>query len=282
MSRASTKATGARMHPPRERHRAFACTVQAARAITPGMRRITLSAPELTDFQQGAKDEFFALMIPAAYGLRLPESTPEGTPPRALAAMIPEEQRPLLRWYTIRAHRPEAGEVDVDMVLHGEGSSSGPGSSWAAEARPGDIVGFCEGNGIYYPPAGAETQIFFADETALPALAALLESPKPHPDRPAPKPESTHVHIEVPAASEIQPISTETTVHWHVRDDRPPGAALTEALHGMDLPARADYAWVCAEAGTVRTVRRHLVRTLGMPKEKIFFSGYWRRGEART
>ena len=58
---------------------------------------------------------------------------------RTAVAQIPEAQRPEMRWYTVRALRPEAAEIDVDIVVHGD---SGPGSAWALRAAPGDRVGF--------------------------------------------------------------------------------------------------------------------------------------------
>ncbi|MEI4908182.1 siderophore-interacting protein, partial [Klebsiella pneumoniae] len=54
----------------------------------------------------------------------------------AARALLPTAQ-PRLRRYTIREHRPELAEVDMDFVLHGPDQLA---SGWAERVRPGDEV----------------------------------------------------------------------------------------------------------------------------------------------
>ncbi|GAA1182402.1 siderophore-interacting protein [Nesterenkonia xinjiangensis] len=266
--------------PRRETYRAFATTVHAVQDLSPRMRRVTLAAPQFTDYLTSRADDFFALLIPGADGLALPPEGLVGTTPRGLVTAIPEAQRPELRWYTIRDHRPDAGEIDVDIVLHGSDPESGPGSRWASRAEPGDTVGFAEGNGIYNPPAAAHHQLFFADITAVPALAAILGAPEPSPGQPRPG-RTAMAHVEVPEAEDIIEIDTDVAVHWHVRGSRNPGFSIPQILDGVPR-GQIDYAWVCAEADLVKQTRRLLVREGGVSKDMITFSGYWRRGAARN
>ena len=49
---------------------------------------------------------------------------------RSSLRAMPEDTRPDLRWYTVRAHRPEVAEIDVDFVVHGD---AGPGTRCAIE-----------------------------------------------------------------------------------------------------------------------------------------------------
>ena len=44
---------------------------------------------------------------------------------------MPDEEKPLGAYYTLRAWRPEVLELDMLFVLHGD---SGPSSAWAARA----------------------------------------------------------------------------------------------------------------------------------------------------
>lgn len=266
----------------RTTRRAFSCRVAQATQLTPHMRRITLEAEEFCDFQPLAPDEYFGLMIPRSGTLELPPQHPTDLSPRALVALIPEDLRPDVRWYTVRQHRPALGEVDVDMVLHGEGETSGPAGRWASRARRGDVVGFCECKGVYAPEDTVKTQLFVGDETSLPALAALLESEEPAPARGRLDSRHVTVHIEVPGEDEIQQIRTDVPVHWHVRNGARPGSAVVKELERAELPNPIDYAWICAEALTVKLTRRHLVNVRGVDKSKILFSGYWRLGEARS
>lgn len=40
------------------------------------------------------------------------------------------------------------------------------------------------------------------------------------------------------------------------------------------------YAWIAGEAATVRDLRRHLVRDIGIDRRAVAFMGYWRRGRS--
>src|SRR4051794_8362052 len=76
--------------------------------------------------------------------------------------------RRVKRRYTIRHARPDTGELDLDVLLHGEG----PGAQWGARAEAGDVV-------EYQGPRGklelrsAPAHLLLGDESALPAIAAI-------------------------------------------------------------------------------------------------------------
>jgi NADPH-dependent ferric siderophore reductase len=79
--------------------------------------------------------------------------------------------RRVKRRYTIRHARPELGELDLDVLLHGDA----PGARWGATATPGDEVEF-------HGPRGklelrsAPHHLLLGDESALPAIAAICEA----------------------------------------------------------------------------------------------------------
>ena len=201
-----------------------------------------------------------------------------------------------LRVYTVRAYRPQVFKVDVDFALHGDG---GPASRWAAAARPGDrvvMIGATPGHPVtdvaWHPPAGATRLLLAADETALPAATAILESL----DRPA------TAFLEVPARDDCLPISGPSDITWLVRsegqrlepvvrahlDEAAPWAAPAEVEACPDevwdvpeQPAGTFYAWLAGEAGTVVALRRHLVGERGVDRRSVAFMGYWKRGRAQ-
>nr|WP_259390608.1 siderophore-interacting protein [Actinomyces sp. 2119] len=104
--------------------RFFHVQVAAVRDLTPHMRRVTFTGPDLGDFADPGWDQRIKLVLPApASGY---EHLPTGEDWYSEWRALPQEHRPPIRTYTTRAVRPGAGagraevnaEVDVDMVVH--------------------------------------------------------------------------------------------------------------------------------------------------------------------
>lgn len=250
----------------REEPLQFQMRVVGAEQLSAHQRRVTFTAPELADYALTGPDEYFGLLIPhPEAGLVLPD--PQRYNTRQAVQKVAEHERPELRWYTVRAHRPAVAEIDVDFVIH---EHTGPGTRWAAAARQGDVAGFRAGGSGYQAPT--TPQVLVADEAALPALAAILESlPADVPD--------LRVYLEVgddfqhsPIAAAVQPVV--------LRHRGAHGAAVIAALTEHP-PVDPGFAWVCGEAGMVAKVRRHLLHECGMHRPQVLFSGYWKLGQAR-
>lgn len=147
--------------------------------------------------------------------------------------------RGAMRTYTVRAWRPDVREMDVDMVLHVEADgSAGPAATWAMRAEPGDRVHVIapdrdapgEYAGIEFAPAGAEELLLVGDETAVPAIASILES--------LPPTARGRALLEVPRSEDELPLDAPEgmEIHWLGRDGRPHGEQLSEAVRETVLP----------------------------------------------
>ncbi|WP_027944882.1 siderophore-interacting protein [Amycolatopsis taiwanensis] len=266
-----------------EEFRFFAVYVVRAERLGPSMVRVTFGGEQLRDFAGGGRDQSLSLFLPHP-GQREPVvPTSSGNGWYAHWRQLPVDVRAVMRSYTARAHRPEQGEVDVDFVLHGVGTAlgaAGPASVWAARARPGDravLLGPAveDNRGVgFRPPGDADWVLVAGDETALPAVGGIL----------AWLPPGLHVRvlIEVPHARDIQDLPTVADVQatWLVRAGaRGAGSShLVATLCAAEFPAGKPYAWIAGESGLVKTLRRHLVRDRGWPRQNVRFAGYWRRG----
>lgn len=241
-------------------------TVARIADISPSLRRITLTGAGLAEFTGVGADQFVRLFLPKPGQATplLPVTDEWWTE----LLEVPAADRPVLRNYTVRAWRADAGELDIDMVLHGE---SGPASRWAGAARVGDVVGILEQHAPYELPADAPWQLLAADETALPAIGAILETVPPG--------IPTTVLVEVPGIADVQPLALppHVSVTWLPRGQAAAGSLLVDAVRGADLPESQGYAWVAGESSVVTTIRRHLVNDRKLRKERIYFCGYWRR-----
>jgi NADPH-dependent ferric siderophore reductase len=247
----------------------FVMTVVRAAYVHPRLRRLTFRAEEFADLVLTGPDEYFGLLMPPP-GRELTMPSGDRLNVRQAIRRLPEDQRPDLRWYTIRALCQEAREIDVEFVLHGD---AGPGSRWASAAEPGDSAGFRAGAATYRPTAEDGDHLLVADETALPALSAILEARGAGPAR-------MHAFVEIPDESYRTPVGSAVRVEWLVRGDGEPGVLAMSAVRnaGLSIP---DYAWLCGESGLASGLRRHLVKDRGMDRRRIMFSGYWKRGRAR-
>jgi NADPH-dependent ferric siderophore reductase len=271
---AAARAAYARsMAVPAERtdHACFPVTVTAVAQPARNVRRLTLAAPELQRLTMLGPDEFFGLLMPGE-GQTLPDlSGISGPNPRPVLAELPPEQQPALRWYTVRAHRPALGEVDVDVVVHGD---AGPGSAWVRRARVGQVAAYQTGTACYRRGHGGH-QVIAGDETAVPAIAAILEQLD---DEVVP-----HVFVEVPSARDDlpgMPSPPRGTVTVVERGTGEPGSALLTALRAADLPGLT-YGWACGEQALAAAVRRHLVDVRGLTKTSVYFCAYWILGRPR-
>ena len=103
-------------------YRFFRTTLARSERLSPSFLRVTFTGPDLDGFGLGGADQRFKLLI-AQPGRPFDEllaiTGPDWYP--AWCAM-PDEARPHMRTYTVRAFRPAGpgaqAELDVDVVLH--------------------------------------------------------------------------------------------------------------------------------------------------------------------
>lgn len=268
---------------------------------------MVFAAPDVANMKTDGPDQRIKVFFPLP-GQDAPQ-VPQGEDWYARYRALPEGERAPMRTYTIRALRPEAGEVDVDFVLHGE---TGPASRWATHARIGDRIGLLapdaqvadSSQGFEWkPPADVQRVLLVADETALPAVAGILEDLArwPHPPQ-------VQAFLEVAHDADVLPLAAPVgaQLFWLAREGAAHGQLLQQAVQArvgplglraaeQDLaeididqdilweqasaPGGGLYAWVAGEAGAVMAIRRHLVKDCGIDKRAITFMGYWRHGK---
>ncbi|MFZ4128663.1 siderophore-interacting protein [Streptomyces cellulosae] len=271
--------------------RFFALQVAGTRRLGPSLVRVTFTGPELRDFRSDGRDQSLSLFLPhpGQYAPVVPLELGDGW--WQGWRELPDDVRAVMRSYTLRALRADAlgrtTEIDVDFVLHGVGAEAGPSaeagpaSRWAARATAGDRVlllgpAIADNRAIRFrPPEDASTVLLWADETALPAAAAVLETLPPG--------VRARVWLEVPHAGDVQelPTAADAEITWFVRE----GAASPETPLALDavrqtalpFPEHA-YVWIAGESGHVKQLRRHFVRERGVDRRRVTFVGYWRRG----
>lgn len=239
--------------------------------LTPSMRRITLTGPDLEGFHSPSFDDHVKLFFPAEPGaeLVLPSLGPDG-PQHA-----DESRRPIARDYTPRRFNAAAQELDVDFVLH----HSGPATDWALRASVGDALGVGGPRGSFVIPTGFDWHLLIGDETAMPAIGRRLEE--------LPQGAQALVLIKTRDASSRLEFQTrcDARIQWLVEDASGPSGgmdALERALRALDLPEGEGYVWAAGEYTPIQKVREHLVKERGVDKSRIRAASYWRREAPAT
>jgi NADPH-dependent ferric siderophore reductase len=257
----------------------FRVEVVATARVSPHMRRITFGGECLTGCVSAGHDQRIKLFLPR------PGETdpvvPEGPDWYTRYRAMPQETKPPMRTFTIRELRADQHEMDVDFVLHGD---LGPASTWACRARPGDRVAILAPNALcpriygyeYRPDADTDWTLLAGDETALPAITAILAA--------MPAGRRALVFLEVESEAEIRPLpcAGDAEVTWLSRDGRPAvgGGMLRDAISAREFPTGRPYAWMAGESSAITGLRRHLVTERGVDKKDVYFSGYWLLGSA--
>ncbi|MEV6172694.1 siderophore-interacting protein [Streptomyces sp. NPDC051954] len=258
--------------------RFFSLHVVRTRRLGPSLVRVTFAGDELRDFHSDGCDQSLSLFIPA-----------EGrTEPRVPVELgdgwwqawreQPDDVRAVMRSYSLRSLRRNPDEIDIDFVLH---EPAGPASRWAARAAAGDKVqllgpAIADNRAIRFrPPADTDLVVIWGDETAVPAVSAIVES--------LPAGTRARVWLEVHHAGDIQDLATQADVEidWLVAEK--PGVEgspmALDALREARLPpTEHPYVWIAGESGCVKQLRRHFVGERGIDRRRVTFVGYWRQG----
>jgi len=294
--------------------------VRSVERLSPTFVRVELGAEEMADFGTDGPsyDQRIKLVFPGASG-RVPALADAGEDWWSAWLELPDEERGHMRTYTVRELRGSGTDTRlvVDFAIHP--ADAGPGSAWAAGAAVGDrivVIGPRRGidwGGIEFAPGTARELLLAGDETAVPAVLAILEGLTGD--------FHGRAFLEVPRAADVMEFTTpgRVTLEWLPREGRPLGDLLGPAVlahlgsadrtsipdlppeevdddlwetpdyssSGEDVHATVVghdfdglYAWIAGESGVVTALRRALVNDVGLSRRQVAFMGYWRRGVA--
>ena len=239
-------------------------TVSAVHDLNPRMRRVTFTGPLDGFTSLGPGDHVKAFFPDPTTGVLNAPTIVDGVLQRPTGPVIARDYTPL-------GHGD--GRLDLDFVLHGD---EGPASYWAARATAGDTLVIAGPRGSHLAPVGVDRYVIGGDESALPAISRWLDL------LPADAPVTVLIEV-TDATDENYPLAAEgRTVHWLHRDGAEVGSTtlLDGALRALEAQEGTVFYWFGGEAASLVPVRRYLRRELGLAKEAVDISGYWKRGVA--
>lgn len=245
--------------------RTFVTTVSAVQPLNQHMMQVTCAGGDLATYQPLGPDDFVYVLAPPRGRAQL---TIDSTFTWSAYEQMAAEERPVGAYYTVRRWRPESFEIDLVIVLHGDGD----GSHWGEHASPGDPVALWGPRRVYDPPAGTERFLFVGDETGMHAIAAILESLGPE--------VRADVIVECDGRVDalLEPIAPGVTVTCVAKqgNDAEPHLQLANAVRAIEPMSGGVYAWGGGESRSMTAVRRYLRDERGFDQLDVAMTAYWR------
>jgi len=246
--------------------------VQQVEQLTPQLTRVVVSG-DLQNWKAAIPGGHFKVFVPGG-GAR---TAADGAAAGGAAAGGPGDQGEeewVIRTYTARECDPDGGLLTIDFAIHAEG----PATQWAKVAKPGDklqISGLSRPG--YAPSEGSTSTLFIADQSALPAVAAIVEA--------LPAGYRARALIEIPSEAEKLELTSdaELRIEWILESAVPCERLVAAALADEVTASGAGQAesgveyWVGCEADAMREIRRHLVHERGIAPSSLYTRAYWKQ-----
>ncbi|KFK94299.1 MULTISPECIES: siderophore-interacting protein [unclassified Serratia (in: enterobacteria)] len=232
--------------------------------ITPHLRRITFSAPDLCHYPANAAAAHIKVFLPCAGQTQPDLPTLSDNGPVWPADAV----RPIVRTYSIRAVRPEQAEIDIEFALH---DHNGPAVNFARQAKPGDKIGISNPGGPKPMLPAADFYCLAGDPSSLPAIAALLEN--------LPANSTGRVFIRVDTPADVLDLKKPANVElsWIIGSTDKTAELITQFC-AQPLPQAGIHFWLAGEDRLVVELRRYLRREWKCDRNQLYAVPYWREG----
>lgn len=243
-------------------------TVVQRLELSPSMVRIVASIGDPSSFRDIEPPEKYCKLVFFDPELSLGDHPDYWS----LRETLPREHLPVTRHMTLRHVDLEAGQLWIDVALHGDSGWAGP---WAAGAQPGDTIVAVGPGGKWIPDPQASWSLMLGDEAAIPAVLANVEA--------MPEDARGEILLEVQDADHHLDVQVPSgwSLRWIHRAEAPAGfPALVEAARTAQWPGTTDGIQVFAhgEREAMKALRPVLFEEHGLDRAQVSLSGYWARG----
>ncbi|MCX4097984.1 siderophore-interacting protein [Nocardia sp. alder85J] len=173
-----------------------------------------------------------------------------------------------LRTYSVWHHDPDAGELHLCVLDHGDG----PGARWGRTARVGQEVRFRGPEGSFTLRDDAPYHLFAGEETAAVAFGPMLRTVPSH--------VPVHGAIETATEADRLPLHRAATLAQPLRGSASAASSeiLLTAVRALDLPDEPGAAYLAGEARTIQLISKHLVHERNWPRRAIRTKPFWTPG----
>jgi len=229
-------------------------TVYSSETITPNMQRITLHSDDLSGFSAESEGGYIKLLFNHSGGTDL--------------SSLGEDERPVMRTYTIRRFDYNSQCIDVDFVRHTtQDRQCGFAARWAMETQKGAVINIAGPGTIQNMNTDVDWYFMVADMTALPALSAKI--------RKLPVTAKGYAVIQVNSLEDIQTIAAPDGIEfrWITTEN-----SLSEYVQKMVWRQGSASIWCACEFDSMRQLRHYFRNEKAIDRENIYISSYWKNG----
>lgn len=229
-------------------------TVLNSKKITANMQRITLQGHVLAGFSNDCAGNYIKLLFNPIGGTDL--------------STVPEDEKPIMRTYTIRSFSPINHTIEIDFVRHiTEDLECGFAARWAINAKKGDIINIVGPGTIKDMNTHADWFLMVADMTALPALSAKIKN--------LPNDAKGYAIIKVIENNDIQLIEAPKNlkVIWITNEE-----SLYSKVKSLSWLDGIVSIWSACEFDAMRQLRSYYKNEKQVAHENIYISSYWKKG----
>ncbi|WP_260261945.1 siderophore-interacting protein [Vibrio intestinalis] len=227
-------------------------SVISTQQITPNMQRLTLAGQGLAEFPSDCEGGYIKLLFNAVGGTDL--------------TGLDENNRPVMRTYTIRRFLAEQQAIEVDFVRHiTQDNQCGFASRWAMNAQVGNTISL-RGPGIIANLNTAADWFFLtADMTSLPALSAKIKQ--------LPENAKGYAVIQVESLEDKQKLQAPDgiEVHWITE-------GLADKARSLEWYEGHAAVWCACEFDSMRQLRQYFRNEKEVLKDNLYLSSYWKKG----
>jgi NADPH-dependent ferric siderophore reductase len=229
-------------------------TVTASERVTPNMQRIRFQGSDLSHITAADAGNYIKVLFNKEGGTDLSE--------------LSQDERPVMRTYTIRSVDESTQSIEVDFVVHqSDDHDEGFAAPWAIKAVPGDTLKIRGPAKLQEMYTDADWYFMVADMTALPACSAKV--------RQLPVDAKGYMLVQVQTEQDIQPIEAPEGMRliWLTEPD-----SLIAAAKALPWLAGDVSVWSACEFESMKALRNYFRQERSVPKEHSYISSYWKRG----
>lgn len=235
----------------------YELTVKSSQRLSPNLQRLILAGEDLQRFPDSPPGSYLKLLF-----------NQYGEP----HTQVPDQdQKVLMRTYTVRDVNQAERTLTVDFMLHGEGVESGPASHWAQSAQMGDSIVVAGPGSSKGLAEEHDWVILLGDMTALPAISAQLDS--------LPSDTKGYAVINVVTEEDQQTLTKPegVEVKWLTSTAT---SGLASALHEIEWLEGIPAVWAACEFSSMRAIRSTLDVEFNVPRSQVYVTSYWRQGRS--